>query len=204
MENSKQANSNKNSQISQEISDIVFIPKRKNRIFITFFFGFLLLIFILSLAIIRLSNNQSLSNKSPNSIEIISQDRTFKFQGYNQNSKQQGVITFKINNVEKTDNVLVNSQEFHAKNKKLFLIVNLELQNETSYSLSIIPSDFIKLLYDNQQFNPDLHNNLLSVEATSTKKDRIGFVIPEDNRKYILAVGQTGSDKSEIDINFTK
>jgi hypothetical protein len=114
-------------------------------------------------------------------------------------------IKFSIDTVEKTDQVLVKDQVFTAKNNKMFLIVNLQLKNDATSALNILPGDLVRLSYGSSpdnKFAPDLHNNLVLVSAISTKTDRVGFVIPNDVRSFKIFVGELEGKKEEINVDF--
>ena len=133
-------------------------------------------------------------------------DRSFDFPALDNSGKPlKSKIKFKIKGVEKTDQVLVKDQVFTAKNNKLFLIVNLDLKNDSTSLVNIIPGDLIRLsISDDKEtrYAPDLHNNLVPVAAISTKVDRIGFVIPDTAQKFYLFIGEIEGEKQEVSLDF--
>lgn len=133
-------------------------------------------------------------------------DKSYEFPGLdNQGKPGKNKIKFKVNNVEKTDQVLVKDQVFTAKNNKLFLIVNVDLRNDATVPVNIIPGDLVRLSVGDDKetrFAPDLHNNLVPVSAIATRADRIGFVIPDTAKKFVLYIGEIEGDKQEIPLNF--
>src|SRR3989338_5640105 len=123
----------------------------------------------------------------------------------NLGKKTTGKIKLKVTTAEKTNQVLVKDQVYTAKNNKLFLIVNLELRDDATTSLNILPGDVIRLSLDNDKetrYAPDLHNNLVPVAAISTKVDRIGFVIPDTAQKFYLFIGEIEGEKQEVSLDF--
>lgn len=133
-------------------------------------------------------------------------DRSFEFEALNNQGKAiTNKVKFKINSVEKTDSVLVKDQIFTATNNKLFLIVNLEIKNDATIPVNILPGDLIRLAVagdEENKFAPDLHNNLVPIAAISTRVDRVGFVIPDNSKDFKLYVGEIEGKKEEIPINF--
>ena len=133
-------------------------------------------------------------------------DKSFEFPGLDNSGKPvKNIIKFKINNVEKTDQVLVKDQVFTAKNNKLFLIVNVDLRNDATVPVNIIPGDLVRLSVGDDRetrYAPDLHNNLVPVSAIATRADRVGFVIPDTTKKFILYIGEIEGDKQEVSVNF--
>lgn len=133
-------------------------------------------------------------------------DKSFDFPAVNNQGKAvTNKIKMKIATAEKTNQVLVKDQTFTAKNNKLFLIVNLELKNDATLPLNILPGDLIRLVVNGDKenkFAPDLHNNLVPVSALSTRIDRVGFVIPDTAKSFKLYIGELEGKKEEVSINF--
>jgi len=163
----------------------------------------------LTLAVIGFFNFFSLK-KSASSAKAATQTvdvaRSFEFPGINNQGKEvSDKIKFKISRVEKTNQVMVQDKTFTARNDKLFLIVNLDLTNDSTTPLNILPGDLVRLtIGDNAEtkYAPDLHNNLVPVAAISTRVDRIGFVISQTEKKFKLLVGVIDGKKEEVDITF--
>lgn len=105
---------------------------------------------------------------------------------------------------EKSSDVLVKDQSYKAKEGKAFLIVNLELQNDTTDKLNIIPGDLIRLTVgsDDKKYAPDLHNNTVLISPISVKNDRVGFVVDSGVNNFKLLVGELEKKKEEVDIKF--
>jgi len=83
--------------------------------------------------------------------------------------------------------------------------VNLELTNESTQPLNLLPGDLIRLtIGDNKEtkYAPDLHNNLVPVAAISTRVDRVGFVIAENEKNFTLSVGEIDGKKEEVGVGF--
>jgi len=134
-------------------------------------------------------------------------EKNYEFQALNNQSKPLNSTKVKLSivNAEKTYQVLVNEKVFTSKNNKMFLILNLELRNDNSNQVNIFPGDLVRISYDgndDRKFAPDLHNNLVSVAAISTKLDRVGFVIPETSKDIKIYVGELDGKKDTISVNF--
>jgi hypothetical protein len=163
-------------------------------------------VIILSFLIYRsvFQKNTTADNNQLKKVEVMV-EKNFEFKALNNQGKAvKDKIKFKVVTAEKTNQVLVNEKLYEAKNNKMFLIVHLEYKNDTTQQLFIMPGDLVRLTYSEDKenkFAPDLHNNLISVAAISTKVDRIGFVIDEEKKNFSLIVGELDGDKEEIDIN---
>lgn len=170
-------------------------------------------LFILLIALIVLIAVFNFKIKNPSQpatvkpkTESTQVDKSFEFAALNNQGKATSFkIRLKITSAERTNQVLVKDQNYTAKNNKLFLIVNLELKNDATQPLNILPGDLIRLTYNNDQDNkyaPDLHNNLVQVSAISTRIDRLGFVIPDNAKSFKLFVGELEGKKEAITVNF--
>lgn len=146
--------------------------------------------------------DQTLGAKS-NSVSV---NRNFDFNAYTAQGRLAPIkMKVSISSAEKTNQVLVKDQTFTAKNNKLFLIVNIELKNDSTQVLNITPGDLFRLAYAENldtKYAPDLHNNVVPVAPISTRPDRLGFVVPQDGKDFKLYVGELEGKKEEIALKF--
>ncbi len=181
---------------------ILSLLKRRKKLII------IIVLIILVLVAFRflLARRYSPSTPKPK-VVAVSVDKSFDFPALNNQGKPAGSkIKLKIAQVEKTNQVIVKDQTFTAKNNKLFLIVNLEMKNDATTPLNLLPGDLIRLTYnndDNNKYAPDLHNNLVLVSAISTKLDRVGFVIPDNARNFKLLIGELEGKKESVAVEFS-
>lgn len=176
-----------------------FISKSKKLIII-------LVIVFAVLGFLKFSAKKPKGSTSGAKSTTVNINRSFVFPALdNQGKPISNTIILKIANAEKTNQVLVRDQVFTAKNNKLFLIVNLELRNDVTSTVNILPGDLIRLAIGNDRetrYAPDLHNNLVPVAAISTKIDRVGFVIPDTAKNFSLFIGEIEGGKQEVSIVF--
>lgn len=164
---------------------------------------------LILLAFIGISvRNRNASDVAGTAVSVsVDLKKTYYFPGItNQGQRAPTAILFMVKNAEITDRVIVKDQTFVAKNNKQFLILNLELKNDSTQPLNLIPGDLVRLTYDGDQTNkyaPDLHNNLVLVAPISTKLDRVGFVIPQDAKNLILHIGELEGNKDRVPVNFS-
>lgn len=149
----------------------------------------------------KMGNNQISQTKNT---KLIPVNKKFTFPALDNQGKAAGVINFTITSAEKAPEVLVKDQTYKAKEGKLFLIINLELQNDSTNRLNIFPGDLIRLTTGDasKKFAPDLHNNMVMVAPISTKIDRVGFVIDSNTNNLKLLIGELEKQKTEIPLNF--
>ena len=193
-----------NDVISQNIKNGGYrLPKRYKKIILL---AVLILLFLLiGTRIIR--NKTKTVNTQTSQIKntkIIPVNKKFTFPAIDNQGKVAGVINLTITSAEKTPEVLVKDQTYKAKEGKLFLIIDLELQNDSTNRLNIYPGDLIRLTIgdSDKKFAPDLHNNLVLVAPISTKVDRVGFVIDTDVKNLKLLIGELEKTKTEVSLNF--
>jgi hypothetical protein len=192
------------------IIDQTLVSRRNNKFAIRFNYKILIVfaIFAIGALLLRISFFKTKPVSGINKVvsKNISVDRSFNFSAFNNQGKQAtSKIKLKIASVDKTNTVLVKDQSYTAKNNKTFLIVNLELKNDASSPLNIIPGDLVRIAINNDEeskFAPDLHNNTVTVAGISTKLDRLGFVIPEETKNIKIYVGELDGKKEEINISF--
>ena len=168
---------------------------------------FVFLSFVILIGSLTFVNNRRIAGNSRGITTVsVRVGRSFDFPAINNDGTPSGQrIIFTVSDAEKTDQVIVKDQTFVARNNKMFLIVNLELKNNSTQPLNIVPGDLMRLTYggdENNRFAADLHNNLVLVAPISTRLDRVGFVIPKDIKKINLYVGELEGRKEVIPIQF--
>lgn len=155
----------------------------------------------------RMSGKTTLQQASalPVTSQILPINKKFTFPGLDEAGKKKGKLDLNITTVEKTNQVIVQEKTYTAKNGKIFLIINLELKNESTSRLNIFPGDLIRLVVngvEDKKLAPDLHNNYVNVAPLSTKIERVGFVIDSQAQGLKLQVGELEEDKEVIEVKF--
>ena len=180
------------------------LPVMEGKAKIVVLIGLFLLLVIFGIRMLpgKKSTDQTLGAKSL----VIAVNKNFEFPAFTAQGRIAPTkIKVAITNAEKTNQVLVKDQTFTAKNNKLFLIVNIDLKNDSTQILNSTPGDLFRLAYaDNldNKYAPDLHNNTIPVAAISTRPDRLGFVVPQDMKEFRLYVGELEAKKEEIVLKF--
>ena len=152
-----------------------------------------------------IKNKKTTTSQNVLPSQTLAVNKNFTFPGLDDTAKKKGKIDLKITDVEKTDQVIVQDKQYTAKNNKTFLIVNLELKNESTGRLNIFPGDLMRLIVDDadeKKFAPDLHNNYVLVAPISTKIERVGFVIDKSENNLKLQVGELEGDKEILELKF--
>ena len=119
--------------------------------------------------------------------------------------KKWGKENFKIKLVKAVKVKIVTSkgQPITANKGKDFLLVYLEIENNQETPIVIDSQNYFRL-QDNEgkKFAPDLLNGPIKIAAISTRKDQVGFIIPEAQKEFKLLVGEIEGKKEEIVFNF--
>jgi hypothetical protein len=140
--------------------------------------------------------------------QTISVGKTLKFPALIDSGKYQGEISLTVVSAEKTNEVLVQNKPVRAKQGKFFLIVDLELENESTKTLGLVSSDLIRLVAggNGKRIAPDLHNKQVLISPVSVKSDRVGFVVTApENISLALELGEfykTREIRERVDLNF--
>lgn len=116
--------------------------------------------------------------------QVVSLQKTVTFPAILDSGKYDGEISLSVVSAERTNEVMVKNNPIRANKDRFFLIINLELKNESTQKVGVVSSDLVRLNVgkNGTKLAPDLHNKLVLVSPVSTKSDKVGFVV----------VGQSG------------
>lgn len=130
-------------------------------------------------------------------------NKTFTFPVKDQTNKIISQITYTITSVDELDQIVVKGQPATAVQGKTFLVVNIKLVNSSNQSVVMNTRNYIRLSVNNSTdlIAPDIHNDPVEVEPTSTKITRIGFPINTSDKKLLLHVGELSGEKTVIPLN---
>lgn len=106
-----------------------------------------------------------------------------------------------LTTAEKTNQILIKGQPATARTGKLFLILNIELDNPTNNQLSLSPVELIRLVdSSDRRFAPDVHNDEVKIEPISIKRTRVGFVVNQSDKQFKIQVGEVSGEKQTFDL----
>lgn len=142
----------------------------------------------------------SQTNFSPQKSTIL--NRKFEIPIRNSSGKITGsALPITITTVDSSKKILIQGKPATSRDGKVFLILNLDIDNATTNQLSIRPVDFIRLQDDQgKSYAPDVHNEVVKAEPISIKKTRVGFVVDENQTKFKFLVGEIGGNPETVEI----
>lgn len=111
--------------------------------------------------------------------QVVPLQKTVIFPALLDSGKYNGEISLSVVSAERTNEVMVKDKPIRASKDRFFLIINLQLKNESTQKLGVVSSDIVRLKVgeNGTRLAPDLHNKLVLVSPVSTKSDKIGFVV---------------------------
>ena len=129
--------------------------------------------------------------------------RSFEFPAPRVGKKGEKEVTFTLVSAELKDEIKVKGVPRKAGKDSLFLLLRLEIENETTDKLSLTPSDFIRLVSkEEKKFAPDFHNATIIIDPLSVRKDLVSFIVPKDEKNFTLLVGELEEEKETVEISF--
>lgn len=118
-------------------------------------------------------------------------------------ARKEGKIKFIISEAELKKEIKVKNETRKASNGQNYLIIRIELQNDTPDRLAIISSKYVRLIgLDNKKFSPDFHNAMVAIDPLSVRRDIVAYIVNEDSRNFSFQVGELEGDKQAIEIAF--
>lgn len=141
-------------------------------------------------------------------LEKAEVNKIFEIKALNTQGKEaKDKMSMNIKSIEKTNEILVKGNPATAKGESRFLVLNVELSNNTKERLIVAPLDLLRLVIDDQKRAAEIYTEELTqikgsvvVEPDSTKLTRIGFVLSEDivAKKKSLQIGEVNSEEKEL------
>lgn len=112
-------------------------------------------------------------------------------------------LTFIVTTVEKTNQIYVKNKPIRTTADKRFLVVSLELKNDTDKRVYFYSSDFVRLAAaDGKKFEADFKNPRFEVAPFSTKKDKLAFLVDADQKSFDLQIGEVAGTRESLPIQF--
>jgi hypothetical protein len=149
--------------------------------------------------------NASKSNNAQVAGATKEQDinKPFSFSIKDEKGAEVSKLSFTVENSEVRDQIIIKGRRATAPSDKTFLVINLKIQNDFNKNIQISTRDYIRLLRNNNDkelLAPEVHNDPVDVQATSTKYTRVAFVVNKSDKDLKLRVGELDKEKTVIDL----
>jgi len=112
-------------------------------------------------------------------------------------------LRIKITDAQRQKRVLVKGNWVRAREGKVFIVVNMDVTNETRAILYGNPVDWARLVEDDvKKVAPSVHQGDLEIRPQSTKVTNIAFIVDENRTSATLELGRIWGLEDTIDIEF--
>lgn len=132
-------------------------------------------------------------------------NKPFSFSIKDDKGNEVSKLGFLVENSELRDQIIIKGRRATAPSDKTFLVVNLKITNDYNKNIQISTRDYIRLVRNNNEkelLAPEVHNDPVDVQATSTKFTRVAFVISRSDKNLKLRVGEINQEKTVIDLKY--
>ncbi|OGY32498.1 MAG: hypothetical protein A3A57_03235 [Candidatus Woykebacteria bacterium RIFCSPLOWO2_01_FULL_41_12] len=164
----------------------------------------LLVVIILIAGIIFIFGRERSSNTSENLGPSVQINKSYEVVARTE-KKQRTTGRFKmtITNARFASSVLVQGKRATPIKGKIFLIVDIEIENPHKVQLYAFPVDLFRFIReDGQKFAPSVHQGAVLVRPEATKKSNVAFVAEPGEKKFRIEVGEIGEAKEILEITF--
>jgi len=132
----------------------------------------------------------------------VTLEKKFSFPAQN-NQGRKNEIAFILNGAEKTNQIYFRNRPLRAGEEQSFLVLTLQLQNETPERLYFYSADFVRLIdKEERKFEADFKSPRFEIAPFSTKKDKLVFLVPKNQNEFKIQVGELEGTKETIRLSF--
>lgn len=114
-------------------------------------------------------------------------------------------LTYTIESADLTNDIIVNGQRIQSTNGKIFLVLNIKINNDNPQGIQINSRDYVRLAAgtnSNEWWAPEIYNDPIEAQAISTKLGRLGFTVDNKQKEFKLRIGEISGDKRDIIVKF--
>lgn len=159
--------------------------------------GFVILALLAAFGLytIFFSGNNNSANIAP--AKIIPLKQSFSIVAQTKDDKTtNGNFGVDVTGAYRADSVLVQGSTVVARNGKDFLVINMDITNKYNLPLYLYPVDSFRLIdATGKKYAPTAHQGQVEVRPQSTKNSNVGFIVPRDQSRFKVEVGQLTGDK---------
>ena len=155
-----------------------------------------------------ISNLAGLDERASAPAPIATQNlnKKFEFPLLDEQGKEVAKIRYVVESANLQDAFIYQGKLAKAVRGRTFLILNLKITNPYTKTISINAKDYIRIKMNNsnEQLAPEIHNDLVEIQADSTKYTRIGLPINDTDTNIELLVGEIDGDKETIKLDLKR
>jgi len=132
-------------------------------------------------------------------------NKEFTFPIKDSKDKKITDLKFAIESAELRNEIIVKGKRATAIEGRTFLILNVKVNSSFNKAIQINTQDYVRLMVngnEEEKLAPDIHNDPLVIQPTSTKFSRVGFAINDSDKNLILQVGEIDGEKTNVNIDF--
>lgn len=137
---------------------------------------------------------------------ILNRDFEFKIPMINDQGQllsKQGKVKFVLTDAELQNEIKLKGETKKTNNNQKYLLLRIELQNDTSDRLAIISNKYVRLIgNDGKKYSPDFHNAMVAVDPLSVRRDLVAYIVNNDAKNFTFQVGELDGQKQPIEIAF--
>lgn len=130
-------------------------------------------------------------------------NKNFEFPLKNANGEEISKLKFQVESAELRDQIIIKGKRASAVSGKVFLVINLKITSDLNQAIEMKTRNYIRLVVNNNEkelLAPEIHNDPVEVQATSTKYTRVAFAIFNNYKSLKLRVGEPDKEKTVIDL----
>ena len=175
--------------------------------------GVIIVIFLIVILInmgITKSNAQS-GNTAAQKTQVVQPvsdqtiNRDFQFSVKDKTGKVLTLFDYKILDAQFINEVVINGQKYNPIPGKTFLVINLQITNNFTQTITIAPRDYVRIMMNNskEKLAPDIYNDPVDVQAISTKPSKLALAVSTTDKDIQMQVGEITGTKTLIPLTLT-
>lgn len=163
--------------------------------------GVIALIVIVGVFLSIGDNTSSISSDNQPSVDI---QRSYVVVARTEEKQRTtGRFNLTVTKARFADSILVQGKRAKPIKGKIFLILDMEIENPHKVQLYAFPVDLFRFIReDGQKFAPSVHQGAVLVRPEATKKSNVAFVIFPNEKNFKIEVGEVGKEKEILEISF--
>ena len=155
---------------------------------------------------ISVSNNKSSDNRVEvkGAISAIDINKEFGFPLKNSNGEEVSRIKYLVEKAELRDEIITEGKRATAVKGRIFLVLTLKITNQYEKPIEINTRDYVRLSVNGKEdelLAPETHNDPVEIQAISTKYTRVGFIINDSDKDYVLHIGEILGEKQKVGLD---